>query len=60
MKNRNEKSDQTDVREKPVRHRSGKEKRLIDILNYWGFYHAAANIEVHRERVDLDVAIASS
>lgn len=38
---------------------SNKEKLLVDILRYWGFHQAAANLDFHRERIDLDTVIAS-
>ncbi len=41
------------------RKRSAKETLLLDTLRYWGFYHAATNIDIMRERVHLDNAIAS-
>lgn len=54
MKYRNEK-----LKDRPERPKSGKEKKLLDILLGWGFYQAAANLDVLRDRIDIDHAIAS-
>ncbi len=44
---------------RPERPRSRKEKLLIETLKYWGFYNAASNIDVQRDRIDIDAAIES-
>jgi hypothetical protein len=53
---RNEKSEGRFPKER-VRH--GREKHLCDIMRYWGFHQAAANIDFFRERVDVEEAITS-
>ena len=41
------------------RHRNPREKLLCDILRYWGFHQAAANVDFYRERIDVEAAIVS-
>lgn len=53
---RNEKFEGRIQKEKP---RVGREKLLCDIMCYWGFHQAAANIDFHRERIDVEAVIAS-
>jgi hypothetical protein len=53
---RNEKSEGRFQKEKP---RNIREKFLCDILRYWGFHQAAANIDFVRERIDVEATITS-
>ncbi len=41
------------------RKQSAKEIRLRDTLKYWGFHRASEEMDIMRERIDLDTAIAS-
>ena len=44
---------------KVIQPRNAKERQLLAILKSHGFHNAAAGLDVWKERVDLDVALAS-
>lgn len=57
MQNRNVTNNTDQVR--VIQPRNAKEKQLLNLLRYHGFYSAADGLDVWKERVNLDVAIAS-
>lgn len=56
MKFRNEKPEGRFQKERP---RNPRERHLCDLLRYWGFHLASANLDFMRERIDLEGAITS-
>ena len=58
MQNRNSYTPNTD-QVRVIQPRNAKEKQLLNLLKYHGFHNAAAGLDAWKERIDLDVAIAS-